>query len=951
MGVNFTNPWWGLILLPVLIAAVYLRLPWLKIAHRVGGPLWSKEIKNLLVRLVILSLIVAGLAGMHKVSIIQRQAVIFVLDVSASVRTVKSQGEEWIRAALQKKPPSELAGVISFGQKPLVEEAPSSVPNFLKTATVPGDEASRPGEAFNLAQAILPLEARKRVILLSDGRDTEGKAVAAAQRLRGQGVRVDVVPLGEKTGPDIRLENLKLPPRANENEKIILEVTAKADSEGKATIFLERDGVLLSTTSVNLQAGENRLSLPLTAGNTGLHVYRAYLVAEDKQKDFFTANNEAGAAQEVMGPPQVLVIAPQAQEAASLVRALKATGRINIKVITPDLAPQGLTSWARYQAVFLVNVPAGELGEKTMAEIETHVRDGGGGLVMIGGPDSFGPGGYAGTPVEKALPVKMAISGRGEIPSLGLVLVVDKSGSMAGLAGGADKISLAKEAAARSVSLLTPRDQAGVIAFDAYYTWAVPLGPVKDKDQIRKEIGRIYADGGTEIFPPLLGAYQALKGVPTQIKHIILLTDGISASGGPYQKLLENMRQDGITLTCVSVGQGADSGMLKALSELGRGRFYATSEADSIPSIFTKETIMATRSFAVNEKFIPQVASTGILLQGINQVPPLEGYVNTSIKERAEMALVSHRGDPVLAAWQCGLGRAVAWTPDIAGRMCASWLTSQVFPKLWGNILSWILPAVNTSPIQIYSKMPDTGEAQVTVDDPAYWQEVRNYILKITAPDGQTQNVALTPAGPGRYTARLEALKTGAYLTHVVLPAGEAKIPIAQSSLVVPYPAEYKMTGVDLACLNEIARAGGGNILSAPEEAFAPNLSPVRAGRDLTSLLLILAGLLWFFDVAGRRLSFGSEERLALKKAWGIVKRRLFLRSRRRFAEPSLPWAEQALHRVAHIRFSKKETKKPPAPVSFAGTKEKTLSQSLPDGKEEKDVTARLLAAKRQRKK
>ena len=951
MGVSFTSPWWWLILLPALIVTGYLRLPWLKIARRVGGPLWSKELKNLLIRLVILSLIVAGLAGTHKVSVIQQQAVIFALDVSASVRTVKSQGEEWVRAALQKKPPSELAGVISFGQKPLVEEFPSSDPNFLKTATAPGDEASRLGEAFNLAQAVLPLEVRKRVILLSDGRDTGGKAVAAAQRLREHGVRIDVVPLGEKTGPDIRLENLKLSPRANENEKIILEATAEADSECKATFFLERDGVLLSATPVNLQAGENRLSFPLTAGNTGLHVYRAYLVAEDAQKDFFAVNNEAGAAQEVTGPPQVLVIAPQAREAASLVRALKATGRINIKVITPDLAPQGLTSWARYQAVFLVNVPASELGEKTMAEIETYVRDGGGGLVMIGGPNSFGPGGYAGTPVEKALPVKMNISGRGEIPSLGLVLVVDKSGSMAGIAGGADKISLAKEAAARSVSLLTPRDQAGVIAFDAYCTWAVPLGPVKDKDLIRKEIGQIYADGGTEIFPPLLGAYQALKDVPAQVKHIILLTDGISASGGPYQKLLENMRQDGITLTCVAVGQGADSGMLKALSELGRGRFYATSEADSIPSIFTKETIMATRSFAVNEKFFPQVASAGVLLQGINQVPPLEGYVTASTKERAEMALVSHRGDPVLTAWQYGLGRAVAWTPDIAGRMCASWLTDQVFPKLWGNVLSWILPAVNTSSVQIYSNIEETGEVQVTVDDPAHWQEVRNYILKITAPDGQTQNAALTPAGPGRYTTRLGALKTGAYLACVVLPAGEAKTPLAQGSLVVPYPAEYKKTGVDLACLKEIARAGGGKILSAPEEAFAPNLKPVRTSKDLTSLFLILAGLLWFFDVTGRRLSFGSEERLALKKAWSVVKRKLFFRSRRRFVEPSLPWAEQALHRVARYRFSKKETKKPPAPVSFAGIKEKTLSQPQPDEKGEKDVTARLLAAKRRRKK
>lgn len=968
MGVSFVHPWWWLILPLALLAALYLRLPWLVMARRAGGSLWFLELRRLGIRMFILLLLVAVLAGFRLVSVIQHQTVVFALDASASVGAAKEQGEQWIREALKKKPAFDLAGVVAFGDRALVEEPPVRTPGFFKSGTDPGADTSKLGEALNLARALLPVEAKKRVVLISDGRATHGDAVAVARQLHEQGIRVDVVPTGGSAGPDIRIKSVRLPPRARVGETSALEIMAEADDESSATLFLERDGKLLSSADVDLRSGGNRFSLPVEAGSTGLHTYRAYLVAQNRQKDAFTANNEAGAVQEVTGPPQVLLIAPDAQEAASLANSLRAAGKVGVEVVTPEQLPAGLTSWVRYQAVFLVNVPAYDLGEQTMAEIEAYVRDGGGGLVMVGGPDSFGPGGYTGTPVEKALPVKMDISGRGELPSLGLMLVVDKSGSMSGYVGGASKVDLAKEAAARSVSVLTDRDQVGVVAFDSTPWWVVPLVPVKDKNKIREEIGRIYADGGTEIFPPLLAAYQALKEAPTQVKHIILLTDGISASGGPYQKLLDNMRRDGITLTCVAVGREADAAMLESLSELGRGRFYATSDADSIPSIFTKETVMATRSFAVNERFVPQVASSSVLLQGITQAPALEGYVTTSPKDRAEMALVSHRGDPVLAAWQYGLGRTVAWTPDAAGRWSAPWMADQLFPRLWGNILSWVLPAVNTSPLQINTRIEENGDVQINVDDPSRWQEVVNYLLKITGPVGQTSDVELVPAGPGRYTARLPAPKAGAYLINVISPNGRGHTLAAQSSLVIPYPAEYKETGVDLSRLGEIAEAGGGEVLSFPEQAFAPNLAPVRASRDLSSLLLILAGVLWLLDIAGRRLRLGVQERKAIRKFWSGVKEWLPSRIARRAVEPSASWADQTLAKIESLRVQKRETggvdqrgMERGRKTGLNGQEAGKQTEGRPDFEQpvvpdnqgaalEEDTAARLLASKKGRK-
>lgn len=967
MGVSFNEPLWWLVF-PLLAAlAWYLRLPWL----RMSGSLRQRrrERRRLITRLLLLALLTAALSGPGLVSDIKRQGVILALDVSASVGPALSEGEQWVRGALESKPAGATAGAVAFGSRALVEEPPGLQPSFYHAATDPGREASNIGEALRFAKAMLPGDTRQRVVLLSDGRDTGGDAVATARTLHAAGARVDVVPVGVPAGADVRLEGLHMTPRARAGENTLLEVLISADSAVAAEIFLERDGVPVSTKPVQLRAGENRFTLSVPAGEAGMHRYRVRVAVADRTRDVFTANNEAGGVQEVAGPPRVLVVSPSAAEAGPLVRVLEASGRAGVKMVSPGAVPRGAMEWAGYQAVFLVNTPAFMLGEQVMAEIESFVRDGGGGLVMVGGPDSFGPGGYAGTPVERALPVEMDIKGRGELPSLGLVLVIDKSGSMSGSAGGAEKMALAREAAARSISMLTERDQVGLLAFDSLPWWVVPPGPLTDQEELRRVIESIQAGGGTEIYPPLLGAYQALRDMHTQVKHIILLTDGISASGGDYQALLDDIRSAGITLSTVAVGEEADAGMLQALSELGRGRFYAVAEAASIPSIFTKETVMATRSFAVNERFYPRVAGSAAMLRGLENVPPLDGYITVTPKDLGETPLVSHKGDPVLAAWQYGLGRAVAWTPDTGGRWSAAWAGSEMFPRLWGNVLSWILPAGSTGSLYVETNVTDSPDAgqmlEISVEDPGDWQQVRTLSALVTGPDGSVTTVNLEPAGPGRYAAGLAAEKPGAYLVNINSVRGDDGAVLARGGAVVPFPGEYRETGVDEKSLRAIAAAGGGTVLEKPEQAYADNLPVVRARRDLAPYLLALAALLWLADVAGRRLVFGTEERAVLQGVGQSLRRRL--RPVRPVAEGYSAWVGNPLSRVQDLRRRrgggpetavdgavKKGRREAPA-----RTRQEAPVQPVADvpeqpagtGVAEQETASRLLAAKRRREK
>ena len=900
MGASFTEPMWWL-LLPLLAAlAWYLRLPWLRMPGSARQQ--HRERRRLITRLMLLVLLVAALSGPGLVSEINRQAVVLALDVSASMGPALSEGEEWVREALESRPPGITAGVVAFGSRATVEEPPGLQPSFYHTATDPGREASNIGEALRFARAMLPGDTRQRVVLLTDGRDTGSDVVATARTLYAAGARVDVVPVGTPAGADIRLDELHIAPRARAGENTLLEVLIISDNDTGAEIFLERDGELVTSRPVQLRAGENRLTLSVPAGDAGMHRYRARVAATDRTSDVFTANNEAGGIQEVAGPPRVLVVAPTAAEARPLANALEASGRAGVKVVNPAAVPRGAMEWAGYQAVFLVNTPAFMLGESVMGEIESYVRDGGGGLVMVGGPDSFGPGGYAGTPVERALPVEMDIKGRGELPSLGLILVLDKSGSMSGNAGGAEKMALAREAAARSISVLTKNDQVGLLAFDSLPWWVVPPGPLTDQERLRQVIESIQAGGGTEIYPPLLGAYQALRDMHTQVKHIILLTDGISASGGDYQALLNDIRSAGITLSTVAVGEEADAGMLQAMSELGRGRFYAVAEAESIPSIFTKETVMATRSFAVNERFYPQAAGSVFLLRGLDSVPPLDGYITVTPKDLGETPLVSHKGDPVLAAWQYGLGRAVAWTPDTGGRWSTAWAGSEMFPRLWGNVLSWILPADSTGSLYVETDVtssPATGQVlEIQAEDSGDWQQVRVLSALVTGPDGSVTTVALEPAGPGRYEARHTVEQSGAYLVNIE-SVNEETI-MGRSGAVVPYPDEYRETGVDLEALRAIAAAGGGTVLEKPEQTYAENLPPVQARHDLVPYLLALAALLWLVDVAGRRLVFGEEERAALQGLKQSLRQRLWPVRPSTDSDPA--WTGQTLFWMQNLR-------------------------------------------------
>ncbi len=860
MGIEIARPLW-LLALPVVAALlVAARYPWLVAARRTGRGTVGREARRLALRLAWTSLLLLALSGVTVVRYLPRQAVVLVADISASVQPAREQVEQAVRTAVTRVRDGDLVGIVAAAAGARVQEYPVATPLSDRISVALHDDGTDLAAGLRLGAAVIPEGYRGRVVLVSDGRQTTGDAVAAARELAARGLAVDVLPVGAARD-DVVLTDVSLPATVHEGELSSLLARVDTIRATRAAMLVYRDDALVIERAVELRSGRQQIALPLPAGEPGLHRYRVDVVPEDPTADSTTVNNSLGAVQRVLGRPRVVLVAAQPESVGLLPAALAAVG-IDVATVTPEGVPSDLSGWARYDATVLVDVPASALSPRTMELLEIAVRDLGRGLVMTGGPDAFGPGGYAETPIERALPVAMDVRGRGRTPRVALALVIDRSGSMTG-----EKLEMAKEAAIRSIGLLQPDDQAAVVAFDTVPQLVAPLTPLTERQALENAVARIPPGGGTDIFPAVASGFDLVREAEADVKHVILLTDGQSGASGDYARLLDEMRAARVTLSTVAVGSDADTGLLEALARIGRGRYYFASTPSAIPQIFSSETLMATRTILVDERFFPAAASPSPILRGIGAVPALDGYVAVTPKDRGEVVLVSPEGDPILAAWQYGAGRAVAWTPDLGNRWSAGWRASPAATALWGNVFSWLLPTPETSELMVRVESVEGQTAAVIAENRAAVSAVRPTTATIIGPSGQARELDLQPAGPGQYRAELPIPEAGAYLVLAsqTLPGGEVR---GDAGWVAPYPAEYRQVGIDQPYLARVATAGGGSVLTNAADAMRPPDAAAAARWPVAELLLVLAALCWPLEIAARRLSVPAS-------AWVRTARRL----------------------------------------------------------------------------
>src|SRR5262249_38850543 len=403
--------------------------------------------------------------------------------------------------------------------------------------------------------------------------------------------------------------------------------------------------------------------------------------------------------------------------------------------------------------------------------LASYVRDLGGGVVLMGGDRSLGPGGYARTAIEEVSPVSFDLKQERRRASLAEVIGIDISGSMGASAGGHTKLELANEAAARSAALLGAGDLLGVEHVDTNVNWSVPLGPVADKAAIDKAIRGVGVGGGGIYVDITLDAgYAALDTVKVNLKHMLLFADGSDAENmtGCEVKVADALRH-GITTSVVALGNGSDVPELEKLSRLGTGRFYLIEDAQRLPAVFAQETILASRSSIVEKNFNVARGATSSITAGIDfgEAPILKGYVVTIPKSRTSVLLTGPDNDPILAVWSAGIGRAAAFTSDLKDRWGQAWTTWPGAARMIAETRRDVARKGEDARVRLEADAVG-GELHVrasVVGDDGRAESFRRLVVHVGGPEGFSREIALEAAGAGAYTASIPLSRPGAYIT------------------------------------------------------------------------------------------------------------------------------------------------------------------------------------------
>lgn len=827
MAFELSQPLW-LLLLPPLCAAVYL------MARRWPACSRTARLSHALHQALVV-LMVLALSGASVLSPAQDKAVWLVVDASGSMPETSAL----VQKALDSLEKGAQAGVIVYGENAMVEVPLTAFPVFSGVQTAVSTSASNLGQALQLAGALLPSDVSGGIGVISDGLVDP---VSAAD-LQARGIAVNTLQVPSRVQADAQVTQVALPSTAYQGQQLSLTVTIHSTAEGDATLLLLENGTAAASRQVTLRRGENTFVFQVDASSAGVVTYEAQVLFPGDEN---SRNDRLGAYAAISGPPAVLLAEGRTGQGAELCKMLEASG-MAVTTVSAAALPAASADYMAWQAIALVNVDADTLTEAQTSALVAAARELGRGVAVFGGDSSYALGGYRGSALEDMLPVTIDVKNKLNLPSTALVLVIDKSGSMTSGQYGVTRLDVAKEAACRALEVLTRQDTAGVIAFDDHGKWALPMTPVTDLAAMQEQVGSIRPGGGTAFYTPLAMALDALANTQAQHKHVIFLTDGESGDQG-YERLVEEMARQDITLTAVAIGTGADIATMLRLAELGGGRAYAAAEFDNVPKIFTKETLIAAQTYVQNRTFTPVVTDES--MTDFPGFPQLAGYLTTTEKPLATVSLASDREEPILAWWQYGAGRVACWTSDVQGGWSSAFLQWDSAAAFFGGIISHVLPAWNQNGDLAFQD----GMLTYTAPNAAENASVQ---VRILAPDGQSSTLTLEQVSPTAFTAPWSSTAPGAYAMQVI--SGDTTL--LEGGAVLPYAREYDLRATDRGALESLSRDTGGQAVADPAALMAFPPSAARARHSLTPVLTGLALLLLLADIAQRRLDW--EQTLA----------------------------------------------------------------------------------------
>ena len=822
-----------------------------------------------LVRTLLLLLLILAVAGIRWLLPSRELAVLFAVDQSASISApAQNEARDFVAASFAAQHAGDVTGVIGFAGKAELWQPPLAASKLAGEWPTPTDRTSTDiGGALGFASAIFPAGRTKRLVLLSDGNDTADRAVQVATQIAKQGVELFTVPLQNAATPEVLVEKVDVPRRMKQGEPFDLTAHIRSNVATAAKVKLYQNQFLIEQREVSLKPGDNEFRAPDLKADGNFISYEVEVVPAS---DTATENNRAAATASLRGQPRVLLVDSDETKVRALADALRRE-KIAVETRGPAGLPKTLEDLQQFDLFLLSDISALNLAREQMDLYRRWVQDFGGGFAMLGGENSFGVGGYYRTPIEQMLPVRMEHEDRQDVPSVAVLVILDRSGSMTAMVAGQTKISLADQGAVFAMNALQPKDYFGVTAVDVRPHVIVPLQQLTSKAAAEQKILSINAGGGgIYIYTSLAEAFHQLREIPARVKHLILFSDAADAeeksagemsdgakNGGNSFDLAAAMLAAKITTTVVALGteQDKDTPFLRQLAERGNGRFYLTDDATTLPQIFSTETMKVAQSSLIEEPFLATPSGKSAIIAGLDwaQSPLLLGYNATKPKPTAELLLTTERGEPLLATWRYGLGQTAAFTSDAKSRWAAEWLTWPGYGKFWTQLARGLMRKSDQASFQVNTR-EIANRLELTIDAIQPDGSFRNQMpvsVNMLRPDGATQTVAATQDAPVSYRATFDLPPERTSIFSVGspdLPDGGYVFGHTRS-----YPREFLSTETNDSLLRSIAALGSGKFAPTPVEVFARPTQSSKKHRELTDGFLIAALILLPFDIWMRR--------------------------------------------------------------------------------------------------
>lgn len=771
-------------------------------------------------------------------------AVVFVVDRSASI-PAREQLAAVARAARHttQMHAGDRAALVLFGGDAVVDRPLAARPLAPEAGSAVPQGATDVEQALRVARTILPAEGTRRIVLLSDGRETQGDAAMEARTAAAAGINVDAVALAIRTDGAPRISDVRAPATVRVGEAFRIAVHVQGHAGSSADVIVRRGGARIGVLRAKMDgSGAAVVAVEDRADVAGPVTYTAGVMSPSADD-----SAEAGAVVIASGTPAILYVSG----AESPLRGVLDPSAYRIHTVTPVSLPAAAGALTAYDAVVLDDVAAGDMSESQARVLAEYVERIGGGLLLRGSERVLDPSGYTRSPLGAALPIDLRHRRGSRAPDLALAIVFDKSGSMDDMTEGVTKIELARRAVVAVQEVLPAGDSLGVIAFDAQPSIVAPLAAGHDAEDLRRRLRQIDANGPTAIAPAVKLAYEWLRASRAARRQILLLSDGRSTPEDAAA-LLAMSTTPGVSLSVVATGADVDRALFRDLAARAGGRVFFPDDVRSLPEILAREAARASGGWRVTERFVARVPNPHPLLAGIDRsdAPTLDGYVAAAARTGAETPLESHLGDPLLAVWRFGLGRVAVFTGDLSP-VLQRW---PAYTRLWRQTIRYVGRGPSSSILDARLEPRHSGAALVVdaVDERGAFLNGLSGSGTITTPSGESRAVAMRQTAPGQYEAAFEPTSSGAHVVALELrdESGARELMVRRGLYWLP-PAERPGLGADLPNLTAIVQNGGGRVLGQADDPFDVERQP--AYRDVSNILAVLALILFVIDIAMRR--------------------------------------------------------------------------------------------------